>query len=101
MRLRRRTAAAAAALVLLVALAFPAFALAAGNDVGANVSRLLRHDAAELYTGVVAIFGLGFLVNRRYRELATFLMAAVVVAWLVFSPDQVAHTARALGDQIL
>jgi peptidoglycan/LPS O-acetylase OafA/YrhL len=100
MRLKRRTV-GVVIVVLLVMLAFPALALAAGNDVGANVSKLMRHYAAELYTGVVAIFGLGFLVNRRYRELATFLLAAVVVAWLVFSPDQVAHTARSLGDQIL
>lgn len=100
MRLRRRTTAATVT-VLLVALVFPALALAAGNDVGANVSKLMRHYAAELYTGVVAIFGLGFLAQRRYRELATFLMAAIVVAWLVFSPDQIAKTARSLGDQIL
>lgn len=100
MRVKRRAFGIVVA-ALLVLLVFPAFAWAAGNDVGANVSRLLRHYAGELYTGVVAIFGLGFLVNRRYRELATFMFAAVVVAWLVFSPDQVAHTARSLGDQIL
>jgi hypothetical protein len=100
MRVKRGVARAAAGM-LLVMLVFPAFAAAAGNDVGANVSKLLRHIAVELYTGVIAVFGVGFLVNRRYRELATFLMASVVVAWLVFSPDQIAKTARSLGNQIL
>jgi hypothetical protein len=42
-----------------------------------------------------------FLVGRRYGELALFLLAAVVVAWLVFSPDQVANAARAIGHRIL
>jgi hypothetical protein len=85
----------------VVALVVPAAALAAtGNDVGANLSKLLRHYAGELYGGVIAVVSLMFLVNRRYGELATFLMASVVVAWLVFSPDQVANAARSIGNQI-
>jgi hypothetical protein len=89
-----------AALVVAV-LMWPVSALAeTGNDVGANLSKLLRHYAGELYGGVIAIVGLMFLLNRRYGELATFLLASVVVAWLVFSPDQVAHAARSIGDQI-
>jgi hypothetical protein len=89
-----------AALVLPV-LMWPASALAeTGNDVGANLSKLLRHYAGELYGGVIAIVGLVFLLNRRYGELATFLLASVVVAWLVFSPDQVADAARSIGNQI-
>jgi hypothetical protein len=78
----------------------PSVALAAGNDVGANLGHLLRHYAGEVYVGVIAIVSIVFLINRRYGELATFLLAAVVVAWMVFSPDQIAHTARAIGDQI-
>jgi peptidoglycan/LPS O-acetylase OafA/YrhL len=87
--------------VVVVALLCPALALAAtGNDVGANLSKLLRHYAGELYGGVIAVVSLMFLVNRRYGELATFLLASVVVAWLVFSPDQVANAARSIGNQI-
>jgi peptidoglycan/LPS O-acetylase OafA/YrhL len=98
--MRRRVTALVAALVVPV-LMWPASALAeTGNDVGANLSKLLRHYAGELYGGVIAIVGLMFLLNRRYGELATFLLASVVVAWLVFSPDQVAHAARSIGDQI-
>ena len=93
--------AALAALAVLVALLCPAIAAAAtGNDVGANLSKLLRHYAGELYGGVIAVVSLMFLINRRYGELATFLVASVVVAWLVFSPDQVANAARSIGNQI-
>jgi hypothetical protein len=30
-----------------------------------------------------------------------FLLAAILVGWLVFSPDQVADAARAIGNRIL
>jgi hypothetical protein len=96
----RRLAALVAGAMMMVLLIVPAGAAAAGNDVGENLGRLLRRFASELYAGVIAIVSLLFLVHRRYAELATFLLAAVVVAWLVFSPDQVAHAARSIGDQI-
>jgi hypothetical protein len=77
-----------------------ASASAAGNDVGKNVGGLLQHYAGELYGGIVAAFSLVFLWNRRYIELATFLFAAVVVAWMVFAPDQIGKAAEAIGHQI-
>ncbi len=73
----------------------------AGNDVGENIGDLLRRYAGQIYGGVIAIVALIFLVNRRYTELGLFFLAAVLVAWLVFSPDQVAETARGIGDEIL
>lgn len=81
--------------------AFPAQALAAGNDIGGNLAGLLRHYAGELYGGVVAIVSLFFLVHRRYTELAVFLLASVVVAWMVFAPGEIAHAAESIGRQIL
>jgi hypothetical protein len=72
-----------------------------GNDVGRNLGGLLKRYAAQIYGGVIAIVSLLFLLNRRYTELALFVLAAVLVAWLVFSPDQVARTARGIGDQVL
>jgi hypothetical protein len=94
----------AAVAVVVVALMFLAVApdawAQAGNDVGRNLGGLLRRWGGQIYGGVVAIVGLIFLINRRYTELAMFLLAAVVVAWLVFSPDQIARAARGIGRQI-
>ena len=75
-------------------------AFAAGNNVGQNVGNLLKGYAGDLYGGIVAAFSLVFLWNRRYVELATFLFAAVVVAWMVFAPDQIGKAAEAIGHQI-
>jgi len=100
---RRRIALLALALTaaLLAASVFAPAALAAGNDVGHNLSSLLRRYAGEVYGGIVAVVGLVFLINRRLNELAVFFVAAVLVGWLVFSPDQVADAARAIGKQVL
>jgi len=101
-RARRWIACAAIAVAIVAAsVVFAPTALAAGNDVGQNLGSLLRQYAGEIYAGVVAIVSLVFLINRRYTELGMFLVAAVVVGWMVFSPDQVAQTARAIGKQIL
>ena len=75
-------------------------AWAAGSDIGQNVGNLLKGYAADLYGGIVAAFSLVFLWNRRYVELATFLFAAVVVAWMVFAPDEIGKAAEAIGKQI-
>jgi hypothetical protein len=71
-----------------------------GSNVGRNVGNLLKGYAADLYGGIVAAFSLVFLWNRRYIELATFLFAAVVVAWMVFAPDQIGKAAETIGKQI-
>ncbi|HWA55255.1 MAG TPA: hypothetical protein VG816_13885 [Solirubrobacterales bacterium] len=94
-----------ALLLGLAACAFllaPAAALAAsGNDVGHNIGSTLRHYAGEVYGGIISIVGLVFLLNRKFTDLAVFFVAAVLVGWLVFSPDQVADAARAIGQRIL
>jgi hypothetical protein len=73
----------------------------AGKDVGRNLGDLLKRYAGQIYGGIVAIISLLFLLNRRYTELGLFFIAAVLVAWLVFSPGQVAETARGIGEQVL
>lgn len=99
---RRALVFVAFAAVVVVGLMVAPEALAqAGNDVGENLGGLLRRYAGQIYGGIIAIVALVFLINRRYTELGMFLLAAVVVAWLVFSPDQVADTARGIGDEIL
>ena len=100
MRRLRFLVAAIAAVVL--ALLVPALALAAGgNSIGSNLAGLLREYAGELYTGIVAIFALVFLINRRFTELVMFFVAAIVVSWLVFAPGQVADAAKAIAHQVL
>ena len=92
-----------AAIVVAATLLIPAAALAAGggNSVGSNLAGLLREYAGELYTGIVAIFALFFLVNRRFTELMMFFVAAIVVGWFVFAPGQVADAAKAIAHQVL
>ena len=97
-RLRLAASAALAAIALMLA---PAAALAAGNDVGHNIGSLLRQYAGEVYGGIVAVVGLVFLVNRKFTDLAMFFLAAILVGWLVFSPDQVANAAKAIGQRVL
>lgn len=98
----RRAVLAAVVLALAAALWLVPDALAAGgNDVGRNIGSTLRHYAAQIYGGVIAIVGLIFLINRKFTDLAVFFLAAILVGWLVFSPDQVADAARAVGDRIL
>lgn len=92
-------AALAAGLVTLLA---PSVALAAGgNSIGSNLAGLLREYAGEIYTGLVAVFALTFLVNRRFTELVMFFCVAIVVGWLVFAPGQVADAAKAIAHQVL
>lgn len=87
-------------LVVYAVVLFPATALAAGNDVGANVGGLLKHYAGEVYGGIVGVVSLMFLLNRRYTELAVFLFAAIVVAWMVFAPSDIAKAAEGIGKQV-
>jgi hypothetical protein len=99
---RRLAVAVALVVVLAAALCLAPDALAAGgNDVGRNIGAELRRWAASIYGGLIAIVGLVFLLNRKFTDLAVFLLAAILVGWLVFSPDQVADAARAIGNRIL
>jgi hypothetical protein len=103
--MRHRVFIVASVLVMVAAVGLlcPALAAAAagGNDVGHNIGSTARHYASEIYGGVVAGVGLIFLINRRYTELGLFFIAAIAVAWLVFSPDQIADAARGIGSRIL
>jgi hypothetical protein len=99
---RRLAVALALVVVLAAALWLAPEALAAGgNDVGRNIGAELRRWAGSIYGGLLAIVGLVFLLNRKFTDLAVFLLAAILVGWLLFSPDQVADAARAIGNRIL
>jgi hypothetical protein len=89
----------------LAALAAPFLLLAAEAwadtpTVAENLGSLLRGYAEELYGGLVGVSSLIFLWNRRYVELGTFLIAAIVVAWLVFAPATIAKAAEGIAHQI-
>jgi hypothetical protein len=87
--------------MLAVGLLAAAFAMAAGNDIAQNLGALLKKSAVEIYGGVVALFAIPFLPTRRFVGLAQYLLVAIIVGWLVFSPDQVANAARAIAGQVL
>jgi hypothetical protein len=96
----RRLGRFACGLAVWLLVMFPASALAAGNNVGQNVANLLKGYASDLYGGIVAVISLVFLLNRRYTELAVFLFASIVVAWMVFAPSEIASAAEGIGKQI-
>jgi hypothetical protein len=91
----------ALAWMIAVGLLAGSVALAGGNDVALNLGELLKRSAGEIYGGIVALFALPFLFTRRFTELGLYFAAAIVVGWLVFSPDQVANAARAIANQVL
>lgn len=88
------------AVVAVLLLLAPVALAQSGNDIGRNIGDLLRGYAGQIYGGVVALFSLVFLINRRYSEMAMFLLASVVVAWMVFSPDALAKAARGIGGRL-
>ena len=92
--------AALAAIAGMVLLAPDAFAAGAGNEVGSKLGGLLKQYAGDLYGGLAGISSLVFLWNRRFQELAIFLVAAIVVGWLVFAPASVGTAAEAIAKQI-
>lgn len=67
-----------------------------GEQVGDNLGDLLGGWAQALFLGIAAIVALVFLLNRRYNELALFLLAAVIVGGFVLAPDAVAGTIQDL-----
>jgi hypothetical protein len=91
-------ATASAALWLL--LAGVAHAAGEGERVGENVGELLGGWAKSLYVGIAAVVALLFLVNRRFADLAVFLLAAVLVGGFVLAPGQVAGTIRDIWQTV-
>lgn len=89
---------AVTAVLLLLA---PPAALAGGNDIARNIESTLGGAARQIFGGIIACVGLVFLINRKFTDLAVYFLAAILVGWLVFSPDQVADAARAIGQRIL
>ncbi len=70
-----------------------------GEQVGENLGNLLGGWAKSLYVGIAAVVALMFLLNRRFADLAVFMLAAVLVGGFVMAPNDIAgdgprHLAR-------
>jgi hypothetical protein len=72
----------------------PALAAGDGERVGENVGNLLGGWAKSLYVGIAAVVALMFLLNRKFADLAIFILAAVVVGGFVMAPGDIAGVVR-------
>jgi hypothetical protein len=90
----RKFAMAAAVAVCSWTVAVPAWAAGDGEKVGENIGNLLGGWAKNLYVGIAAVVALMFLLNRRFADLAVFMIAALVVGGFVMAPNDIAGTIR-------
>jgi hypothetical protein len=78
----------------------PAWAAGDGEKVGENVGHLLGGWAKSLYVGIAGVVALVFLLNRRFAELAVFMLAAVLVGGFVMAPSDIAGIVRDIWSTI-
>jgi hypothetical protein len=89
-----------AATWLLLAVAAPALAAGDGERVGKNLGDLLGSWSKSLYGGIAGLVALVFLMNRRFADLAVFMVAAVLVGGFVMAPGEIASTVRDIWHTI-
>ena len=80
--------------VVVLAVAAPALAAGDGERVGKNLGDMLGGWAHSLYLGIAGLVALVFLLNRRFVDLAVFMVAAVIVGGFVMAPNDIASTVR-------
>jgi hypothetical protein len=80
--------------------AAPALAAGDGERVGENVGDLLGGWAKSLYVGIGAVVAVMFLLNRRFSDLAVFMLAALVVGGFVMAPHEIASTVRDIWQTV-
>jgi hypothetical protein len=78
----------------------PALAAGDGERVGENIGDLLGGWAKSLYVGIAGVVALMFLLNRRFADLAVFMVAALVVGGFVMAPNDIAGTVRDIWQTI-
>ena len=71
-----------------------------GEKVGENIGNLLGGWAKSLYVGIAAVVALMFLLNRRFADMAVFMVAALIVGGFVMAPNDVAGTMRDIWKTI-
>jgi hypothetical protein len=80
--------------------AAPAWAVGDGERVGENIGNLLGGWAKSLYVGIAGVVALMFLLNRRFADMAVFMLAALVVGGFVMAPNDIAGTVRDIWHTI-
>ena len=85
---------------LLLAVAASALAAGDGERVGKNLGDLLGSWSKSLYGGIAGLVALVFLMNRRFADLAVFMVAAVLVGGFVMAPGEIASTVRDIWHTI-
>ena len=98
--MRRVTWAALVGAVLWVAAAPAAYAAGDGERVGENIGDLLGGWSKSLFMGIAGLVALVFLLNRRFADLAIFMVAATVVGGFVMAPNDIASTVRDIWHTI-
>ena len=78
----------------------PAHAAGDGERVGENVGDLLGGWAKSLYVGIAGLVALVFLLNRRFADLAVFMVAALLVGGFVMAPNDIAGVVRDIWQTI-
>src|SRR3954452_18062445 len=82
------------------ALVAPAYAAGDGERVGENIGNLLGGWGKNLYVGIAAVVALVFLLNRKFGELAVFMLAAVLVGGFVTAPHEISGVVRDIWSTI-
>src|ERR671911_1497128 len=78
----------------------PAAAAGDGERVGENIGELLGGWSKSLFMGIAGLVALIFLLNRRFADLAIFMVASLVVGGFVMAPDDIAGTVRDIWQTI-
>src|SRR5215207_10500897 len=78
----------------------PARAAGDGERVGENIGNLLGGWSKSLFVGIAGLVALMFLLNRRFADLAIFIVAAIVVGGFVMAPGDIGGTIRDIWQTI-
>src|SRR3954465_3015376 len=96
----RRTLYGTAATLWAWLLVAPAYAAGNGERGGENGGPLLGGWGRSLYVGIAAVVALVFLMNRRFADLAVFMLAAVLVGGFVMAPNDIAGVVRDIWQTV-
>ena len=78
----------------------PVAAQGDGERVGKNLGDMLGGWSKSLYLGIAGLVALMFLLNRRFADLAVFIVAATVVGGFVMAPTEIAGMVRDIWQTI-